>query len=164
MTWADGALALALGIVGSMLAAYFYSHSSKLLDVAAAKWAQRSERAAKERLMHLNLELEDVMSLKSSDQSYLGRLAISVAQMLFYAMIMIILVVAVSMTEIKSYLASSRFELHSLFLFCIGASAMARIAVVRALKKVRDLSNLDARHFFLTREIEKIEIKLRFLP
>lgn len=72
MTWADGALGLVIGVIGSVLAAYLYNKLPALSNACSQWLARRSARATEARLQYLRLQLEQVKSFRNDTGKYLG--------------------------------------------------------------------------------------------
>src|ERR1700730_7239514 len=72
MTWGDVGLALVVGVIGSIIAAYLYNRLPALSNACSQWLARRSARATEARLQYLRLQLEQVKSFRNDTGKYVG--------------------------------------------------------------------------------------------
>jgi hypothetical protein len=159
MTWADGVLALVLGIIGSIIAGYLYNRLPALSNAVSQWLSRRSQKATEARLRRLRLQLEEVETFKSDTAKYLGWMlnTLSHAQM-NSTLTIVFLVISSGMLVSAAILIDSVLAFFAKigFGFAIGTLVIANI--FRARLKVR--SDLQQREAELRREIEKGQRRL----
>jgi hypothetical protein len=160
MTWADGALALALGILGSMLAAYFYSHAARLAAAIVAKWAERSDRAARARLAKLKEHLSEVEELKHDLIKFVGWMGASIADMIYKLAMMMVFVVLASAAAVLIELKSFSGVLAIFPYIVSGFFAGSLWVFLQSVFKIRSNERLDVEVEALRAEIARIQSRL----
>jgi hypothetical protein len=156
MTWADGALAFVIGVIGSVLAAYLYNKLPALSNACSQWLARRSARATEARLQYLRLQLEQVKSFRNDTGKYVGWMlnTLSHVQMRFTFSIWCIVgaigaLVTASLQKNYDLLIAANVAFGgALGVFALGGIKRGSLM---------DLSNLERRETELKREIEKLE-------
>jgi hypothetical protein len=160
MTWADGVLALLLGVVGSMLAAYFYTRVPKLLSVVAVKWAERSDRAARKRLERLQIRFDEIEELQHDITRYVGWISFALADLVFKLALSIILSVLAAATgvliELKTFSGFYEFVPYVFVGLFAGSFLLSAVSVV----KITDRQDMNTESANLKHEIDRIKLRL----
>jgi hypothetical protein len=160
MTWTDGALALILGVIGSIIASHLYGKLPALSNIFSQWLSRRSQRATAARLQRLRLQLDEVKSFKEDTGKYVGCMLrlLGHAQMRdFFAILFIVGATGALVTAIIKNDGDLAIVAN------VGLGSSLAVAFLANIKRTRlwDLSDLERREVELKREIESLEAACR---
>src|SRR5262249_19054470 len=72
LTWADAILSFAIGVIGSLCAAYLFVHARRYIDRAANIYAETTQRRAARRIERLTKRLVLISELEANTNRYIG--------------------------------------------------------------------------------------------
>jgi hypothetical protein len=156
MTWGDVVLSLAVGVVGSLVAAYLFVRLPRFWNACAQWLARRSQKSALRRMKKLRAELGQVKRFRSDPTKYYGWMfdRLSHVQTSFSMGLAQLVLAALALggaVSTKSY---------PLFILGIvmGGAGMAALIQGNYLRNgLGDLRDLDRREAELRREIAELQ-------
>jgi hypothetical protein len=167
LTWFDAALALIIGIIGSLVAAYLFSRVLGWLTKTSTAWAERSRSSAQARISKFNRELAQIEAFKADTTRFVGWTAMMIARGIAAAMLAIFVCVgAAAMQTIYStekltakidptYVwneANANFTV----VFALGVATGCFVFAMTRLTKLVQYSNLDRRKKLIEEQIAQL--------
>ena len=164
LTWTDAALALLIGVIGSLIAAYLFSHVPRWTTKASTAWAERSKSAAELRILSFKRELAQIDAFKEDVTRFVGWTAMMLARGVAAATLAVMTTAgAVALQTIYSVekltakidpnYAWNETSGSSLVLFALGLSTGCFVFALTRLTKLIQYSNLDRRWKFIEEQI-----------
>jgi hypothetical protein len=154
MTWADGALALLLGVIGSIFASYLYNRLPIASEIVSQWWAQRSPHAAGKRLLKLQKQLQQIEAFKQDERRYVGWMIETLSHVeMRTAFALLFFIIATATLTISTIRPDARSELEFLTFFASGSAFGLLLLATSRRGQLIDHSDLEQREKDLQDEI-----------
>jgi hypothetical protein len=173
LTFVDATAALLLGILGSLIAAFVFKKVPDWALYLSSRWAERSKKAARQKIDKLNAELTLIREFKQYPSYFLGWLAARIGLTIMFFAAVICGLIAVAQMRIMFLIyqlpptdqfipIGPEFELPTRFVMPLLFSA-EMICVFFAARSVFTLgkySNLDQRIASIEKQIERLKLRV----
>ncbi len=162
MTWADGALALILGVIGSILAAYLYNRLPNFSAIASRWLAQRSRQATEVRLVKLQKQIKQIETLKGDERRYIGWMIYNLAHFQMRLSFSLLLFLIATGTLITSAIDKTPASdlLYALGSLAFGFGFGILFLASNRHNDIREFANIERKERELREEISELQSRL----